>query len=91
MMNGPIPDAPGLADLDELYPDIEEEERPPLPPIPMIDDSAETNAPPPNELPPLPEPPVPKRKRGRALILAIIAMSILVALAATLYLGLVEI
>jgi FOG: CheY-like receiver len=29
MMNGPIPDAPGLEDLDELYPDIEEEEQPP--------------------------------------------------------------
>jgi len=91
MMNGPIPDAPGLADLDELYPDIEEEEQPPLPPIPMIADSAETDAPPPNELPPLPEPPVPKKKRGKALILAIITMSILVALAATFYLGLVEI
>ena len=36
-------------------------------------------------------PPVPKKKRGKALILAIITMSILVALAATFYLGLVEI
>ncbi|GIS29581.1 MAG: hypothetical protein Ct9H90mP1_3090 [Methanobacteriota archaeon] len=52
MMNGPIPDAPGLEDLDELYPDIEEEEQPPLPPIPMIADSAETPVSPPNELPP---------------------------------------
>ena len=91
MMNGPIPDAPGLEDLDELYPDIEEEEQLPLPPIPMIADSAETNASPPNELPPLPEPSVPKRKRGKALILAIITMSILAGLAATFYLGLVEI
>ena len=33
LMNGPIPDAPGLADLDELYPDIDEiTEKPPIPP-----------------------------------------------------------
>ena len=91
VMNGPIPDAPGLADLDELYPDLEAEEQNPLPPIPMIADSAETYAPPPNGLPPLPEPPTPKRKRGKVLTLAIITMTILVGLAATFFLGLVEI
>ena len=91
MMNGPIPEAPGLEDLDELYPDVEEEEQPALPPIPMAADSAETHAPAPNELPPLPEPPASKRKRGKALPLAIITMSILTGLAATLYLDLIEI
>ena len=92
MMNGPIPEAPGLVDLDELYPDLEEEEQPAHPPIPIIADSAETHAPAPNGLPPpLPEPPASKRKRGRALPLAIITISILAGLAATLYLDLVEI
>ena len=57
----------------------------------MIADSAETPMSPPNELPPLPEPPVPKRKRGKALTLAIITMSILAGLAVTFYFGLVEI
>ena len=91
VMNGPIPDAPGLADLDELYPDLEEEEQPTLPPLPMIADSEETHAPPPNGLPPLPESPAPKRKRGKVLTLAIITMTILAGLAATFFLGLVEI
>ena len=92
MMNGPIPEAPGLVDLDELYPDVEEEEQPAQPPIPLIADSAETHAPAPNVLPPpLPEPPASKRKRGKALPLAIITISILAGLAATLYLDLVEI
>ena len=35
LMNGPIPDAPGLADLDQLYPELEENE-PPTPIIPEI-------------------------------------------------------
>ena len=91
VMNGPIPDAPGLADLDELYPDLEEEEQPTLPPLPMIPDSEETHTPPPNGLPPLPESPAPKRKRGKVLTLAIITMAILAGLAATFFLGLVEI
>ena len=91
VMNGPIPDAPGLADLDELYPDLEEEEQPTLPPLPMIPDSEETHTPPPNGLPPLPEPLAPKRKRGKVLTLAIITMTILAGLAATFFLGLVEI
>ena len=91
IMNGPIPDAPGLDDLDELYPDLEEEEQPTLPQIPMIADGAETHAPPPDELPPLPEPPVTKRKKRKVLTLAIITMSMLAGLAATFYLGLVEI
>ena len=35
VINGPIPDAPGLADLDELYPQLEPEE-PELPALPEI-------------------------------------------------------
>ena len=35
VINGPIPDAPGLADLDELYPQLEPEE-PKLPALPEI-------------------------------------------------------
>ena len=37
LMNGPIPDAPGLADLDDLYPDLEEETTA-LPPLPSLPD-----------------------------------------------------
>jgi len=63
---GEIPEAPGLPDLDALYPDLEEPE-PVLPPLP--------------ELPPLPllpaEPPTltdkPKKKRGRKLKLLILS------------------
>ena len=82
---GPIPEAPGLEDLDELYPDriqIEADEGPmsapsPLPlPLPL-----------PGQLPPLdplpalvvavPEPPEPKKKGKRRflLLLAVAALS----------------
>jgi hypothetical protein len=62
---GDIPEAPGLPDLDALYPELEEPE-PVLPPIPEL---------PP--LPPLPaEPPTliekPKKKRGQKLKLLIL-------------------
>jgi len=84
---GPIPEAPGLEDLDELYPDriqIEADEGPmsapsPLPlPLPL---------PLPGQLPPLdplpalvvavPEPPEPKKKGKRRflLLLAVAALS----------------
>ena len=86
MMNGPIPDAPGLEDLDELYPDIEEEEQSHLPPLPMIGDSTETHEALPNELPPLPEPPTPKRKRGKGLALAVLTMCMLAGLAVAFFL-----
>ncbi len=93
MMNGPIPEAPGLADLDALYPDLEEEEEdlPPLPPLPSIGDNSETLEPPPADLPSLPEPPAPKRKRGRKLALATFTVIVLAGLGAVFYLGLVEI
>ena len=41
-MMGDIPEAPGLSDLDELYPEVEESEMPLLPPMPP-------------EMPPMPE------------------------------------
>ena len=41
-MMGDIPEAPGLSDLDELYPEAEEPEMPPIPPMPP-------------EMPPMPE------------------------------------
>ena len=41
-MMGDIPEAPGLADLDEIYPEVEESEMPLLPPMPP-------------EMPPMPE------------------------------------
>ena len=46
LMNGPIPNAPGLADLDALYPEIEEEppDLPPLPTLPV--EPSQTDAPP---------------------------------------------
>ena len=62
---GDIPEAPGLPDLDALYPELEEPE-PVLPPLPEIP-----------SLPPLPaEPPTliekPKKKRGQKLKLLIL-------------------
>ena len=69
---GDIPEAPGLPDLDALYPELEEPE-PVLPPLP--------------ELPPLPplsvEPQTitekPKKKRGRKLKLLILTMILIVS------------
>ena len=53
LMNGPIPDAPGLADLDEQYPDIDEiTEKPPIPSNEMLPPLPPT---PPGGPPPIPE------------------------------------
>lgn len=56
---GNIPPAPGLADLDELYPELEPE----LPPLPDAPDP-----PPLPELPPLPEK-TETRKRGKGMLI----------------------
>ena len=83
MMNGPIPNAPGLADLDELYPELEDEE-PALPQLP--------ETPPVDEMPPVPEPDdLPKKKRR--LIPALILLLLLAGAAAgaAIYLGAIEI
>ena len=66
VINGPIPDAPGLADLDELYPQLEPEE-PELPALPEIPNPEDT---------PLPmEKEIPKKRR----IIPIIGISLLIA------------
>ena len=90
LMNGPIPNAPGLADLDALYPEIEEEppELPPLPTLPV--ETSQIDAPP-TPLPPLPEPPKPKRKRRALRILTLMATIASIGVGAAFYLGFVEI
>ena len=74
LMNGPIPNAPGLADLDALYPDLEDEPSPlpPLPSPPLSEEPSQIDAPL-TPLPPLPEPSKPKRKRRVLRILILIA------------------
>ena len=74
LMNGPIPDAPGLADLDKLYPELDEEEPtpPPLPEIPMPE--------PPN-LPQLPNTKDPKRRRLPRIIAILSSITALAGIA----------
>ena len=90
LMNGPIPNAPGLADLDALYPEIEEEppDLPPLPTLPV--EPSQTDAPP-NPLPTLPEPPKPKRKSRASRILILMVITSSIGIGAAFYLGFVEI
>ena len=81
VINGPIPDAPGLADLDELYPQLEPEE-PELPAIP--------ETPQPGDIPPPVEKKLPIKKR----IIPIIGISLLIAagiFGAVFYFGIVDI
>ena len=83
MINGPIPDAPGLADLDELYPELEDEE-PPSPPVPEL--------PPLDELPPLPAPEQPPKKKRRLLPALVLLLLLAGTVAgAALFLGAIEI
>ena len=80
LINGPIPDAPGLADLDELYPQLEPEQ-PDLPALSEI--------PQPGDIPPT-EKKLPKKRR----IIPIIGISILIVagiFGTVLYLGIVDI
>ncbi len=90
LMNGPIPNAPGLADLDALYPEIEEEppDLPPLPTLPV--EPSQTDAPP-NPLPTLPEQPKPKRKSRASRILILMVITASIGIGAAFYLGFVEI
>ncbi len=90
LMNGPIPNAPGLADLDALYPEIEEEppDLPPLPTLPV--EPSQTDAPP-NQLPTPPEPPKPKRKSRASRILILMVITASIGIGAAFYLGFVEI
>ena len=90
LMNGPIPNAPGLADLDVLYPEIEEE-TPDLPPLPTLPvEPSQTDAPP-KPLPTPPEPPKPKRKSRASRILILMIITASIGIGAAFYLGFVEI
>ncbi len=83
-INGDIPEAPGLSDLDALYPDIEEPEPelPALPPLPVL--------PPPMVLEPPVEKPKPKKRRKlKLLILTILILGSAAGLAH--YLGYLDI
>ena len=84
LMNSPVPDAPGLADLDDLYPDLEVEPQT-LPLLPILPDPEA----PPSLMMPLPEPPNPKRKKGLLTILALLIVA-LIGVGATFYLGILE-
>ena len=90
LMNGPIPNAPGLADLDVLYPEIEEEtpDLPPLPTLPVEPSQIDAQ---PSPLPPLPEPPKPKRTRRALRILILMATIASIGFGAAFYLGFVEV
>ena len=92
LMNGPIPNAPGLADLDALYPDLEDEPSPlpPLPSPPLSEEPSQIDAPL-TPLPPLPEPSKPKRKRRVLRILILIATIGSIGFGAAFYLGVVGI
>ncbi len=91
LMNGPIPDAPGLADLDTLYPDLEEElpDLPPLPTPQFPEGSSEISVPPSPMMTP-PEPPKPKRKRRLLRILIPLAIIGSIGFGVAYYLGFVE-
>jgi CheY-like chemotaxis protein len=84
LMNSPVPDAPGLADLDDLYPDLEEEPQT-LPPLPSPPDSEA----PPSPMIPFPEPSKPKRKRRLLTMLALLIVAS-IGVGASFYLGILE-
>ena len=91
LMNGPIPDAPGLADLDTLYPDLEEElpDLPPLPTPQFPEGPSEISVLPSPMMTP-PEPPKPKRKRRLLRILIPLAIIGQAGFGVAYYLGFVE-
>ncbi len=89
-INGPIPEAPGLADLDELYPEINES-KPPVPP-----DSPSMDFPLPGVgegMPPVPMPPTtdptlePRRSRLPLTVALLVLAGIGVGAAYAYYLG----
>jgi CheY-like chemotaxis protein len=89
-MMGEIPPAPGLADLDELYPEVEEAETPVLPMPPLMPPMPETV-----EMPELAssqsepeEPPKKKRKWLRRIVLLVV-ISVIAAVGAH-YGGLID-
>lgn len=90
LMNGPIPDAPGLADLDDLYPDLEEE-TPALPPLPSLPDPEAPEGIEAHSSPvmPLSEPHKPKRKRRLLPMLALLIVA-LIGVGTAFYLEIIE-
>lgn len=90
LMNGPIPDAPGLADLDDLYPDLEEE-TPALPPLPSlpVPEAPEGIEAPSSPVMPLSEPHKPKRKRRLLPMLALLIVA-LIGVGTAFYLEIIE-
>ena len=75
VMMGEIPPAPGLADLDELYPEVEEAETPvlPMPPLmPPMPEAVEM----PSEDAPEPEITTKKRGWGRRIIILIVLAAV---------------
>ncbi len=91
LMNGPIPDAPGLADLDTLYPDLEEElpDLPPLP-TPQSPEGPDEISVPPSPMMPHPELPKPKSKRNLLRILIPLVFIGSIGFGVAFYLGFVE-
>ncbi len=90
-MMGEIPPAPGLADLDELYPKVEESEMPLLPPMPPMMAPVPEAVEMPGLASPQPEPEEPpkkKRKWLRRIVLLVVISG--VAAAGAHYAGLVD-
>ena len=74
---GEIPPAPGLADLDELYPEVEEAETPLLPMPPLMPPMPETvEMPSEGSLESEPELPAKKRGWGRRIIILIVMAAV---------------
>jgi len=85
LMNGPIPNAPGLADLDELYPDLAEEQ-PTLPPLPILQTAQQPDTP---VIPAIPSPePEPPKKKRRLLPIILLTMVTSIGITLAFYLGL---
>jgi CheY-like chemotaxis protein len=90
-MMGDIPEAPGLSDLDELYPEAEESEMPLLPPMPPMMAPVPEAVEMPGLASPQPEPEEPpkkKRKWLRRIVLLVVISG--VAAAGAHYAGLVN-
>ena len=87
-INGPIPEAPGLADLDELYPEIDES-KPPAPGHPMDFPSLGVDGGmPPVPMPPTTDPsPEPRRSRLPLTVALLVLAAIGVGAAYAYYLG----
>jgi CheY-like chemotaxis protein len=89
LMNGPIPDAPGLADLDDLYPELEEPPAlPPLPTLPNPEAPGDAEAPL-SQMMQLPDPPEPKRKKRIIPLMALLVV-VSITVGSAFYLGLIE-